>query len=61
MENIALRFVHNGGNRLKNGLTSLLVEVRQTGTNQAVYINTGIKLLPNQFSEKKRINYKEPR
>jgi integrase/recombinase XerD len=30
----------------------LIVEVRQNGTNRAVYINTGIKLYPNQFSNK---------
>lgn len=58
MENIALRFVHNRGNRVKNSPTSLLVEVRQIGTNRAVYINTGIKLLPNQFSDKNGLTVK---
>lgn len=58
MENIALRFVHNRGNRVKNGLTSLLIEVRQTGTNRAVYVNTGVKLYPNQFSDKNGLTIK---
>jgi integrase/recombinase XerD len=58
MENIALRFVHNKGNRVKNSPTSLLVEVRQIGTNRAVYINTGIKLYPNQFSDKNGLTVK---
>lgn len=58
MENIALRFVHNRGNRVKNGLTSLLIEVRQTGTNRAVYVNTGIKLYPNQFSDRNGLTIK---
>lgn len=58
MENIALRFVHNRGNRVKNSPTSLLVEVRQIGTNRAVYVNTGIKLYPNQFSDKNGLTIK---
>jgi hypothetical protein len=44
MENIALRFVHNKGNRVKNSPTSLLIEVRQIGTNRAVYINSSLKI-----------------
>jgi type I restriction-modification system DNA methylase subunit len=53
MENVSLRFIYDKNKRATSSKpTSLIVEVRQNGTNRAVYINTGIKLYPNQFSNK---------
>jgi len=53
MKNISLRFVYDKNKRATESKPQpLTVEVRQNGTNKAVYINTGFKLYPNQFSER---------
>ncbi len=56
-----MRFVHNRGNRVKEGKSSLSIEVRLIGTNKAVYIPTGIKLYNNQFSNKNGLTVKNHR
>ena len=53
MEGIALRFVYDRNKRASDSKQApLLIEVRVVGTNQCVYVNTGIKLYPKQFSTK---------
>lgn len=59
MENISLRFIYDKNKRATSSKpVSLVIEVRQTGTNRAVYINTGIKLYPNQFSDRNGLTVK---
>ena len=53
MKNLAFRFVYDKNKRATESKPQpLYIEVRLMGTNQAVYLNTGIKLYPNQFSDK---------
>lgn len=52
MKNITLKFVYDKNKRATASKPEpLSIEVRLKGTNKATYINTGIKLFPNQFSK----------
>lgn len=53
MERLSFRFVYDKNKRATAFKPQpLYVEARRIGTNQTVYINTEIKLYPNQFSDK---------
>lgn len=48
-----MRYVYNRrGGATEENAAPLLIEVRKIGTNKCTYINTGIKLFPNQFTKK---------
>lgn len=52
MKNITLKFVYDKNKRATaSNPQPLYVEVRLRGTSKQTYINTGIKLYPNQFSK----------
>lgn len=45
MENVSLRFIYDKNKRATSSKpTSLVIEVRQIGTNRAVYINSSLKI-----------------
>jgi len=53
MKGIVLRFVYDRQKRASDSKQApLLIEARIEGTNKCVYVNTGIKLYPKQFSTK---------
>lgn len=51
MDNVSIRFVFDKKKQATASRPGILsIEVRQTGTSRRVYISTGIKVYPNQFS-----------
>lgn len=53
MDNITLRYVYDKNKKATQSKPQpLYVEARINKTNKSIYINTGIKLYPNQFSDK---------
>ena len=53
MNNIALRYVYDRKKRATEERPEwILIEARQIGTSNIVYINTGIKLYPKQVTYK---------
>lgn len=53
MKNITMRYVYDRKGRASmENPQDVLIEVREKGTSRITYINTGVKLYPNQVSKK---------